>query len=115
MDVAAALARRLRHQALYLFTSRNFTDWQQSIRNCLREALPGKRTALDQEANRLRSLGTQIKEKLLSGSAFDQLVTAAREWMGRLIVVHAVGHGLARRLFVGSVAERTAEVRRFLR
>ena len=30
--------------------------------------------------------------------------------MGRLIVVGAVGHGLARRLFVGSVAERTAEV-----
>ena len=73
------------------------------------EALSGKRTALDQEATRLRSLGTQVKDKLLSGSTFDQLVTAAREATARFIVVGAVGHGLARRLFVGSVAERTAE------
>ena len=36
-------------------------------------------------------------------------MTAATESKGRLIVVGAVGHGLARRLLVGSVAERTAE------
>ena len=68
-----------------------------------------KRTALDDEANRLRSLGTEVRPKLLSGSTFDQLVTAATKAKGRLIVVGAVGHGLARRLLVGSVAERTAE------
>ena len=50
-----------------------------------------------------------MDEKLLSGSAFDQLVTAAAKAKGRLIVVGAVGHGLARRAFLGSVAERTAE------
>ena len=47
--------------------------------------------------------------KLLSGSIFDELVTAAIELNARTVVVGAIGHGLARRLLVGSVAERTAE------
>jgi nucleotide-binding universal stress UspA family protein len=57
----------------------------------------------------LRELGTDIEDELRLGSAFDELVTAAIESKGRLVVVGAVGHGLARRLLVGSVAERTAE------
>ena len=57
----------------------------------------------------MRNSGIHVKVKLLSGSAFDQPVTAATEAKGRLIVVGAVGHGLARRLLIGSVAERTAE------
>jgi nucleotide-binding universal stress UspA family protein len=73
------------------------------------EALSGKRTTLDGEATRLRSLGTQVKDKLLSGSAFDQLAAAATDARGRLIIVGAVGHGLVRRVFLGSAAERTAE------
>ena len=108
VDIAAALARRLGIK-LVLVHVEEFYGLAAVDPKLFAEALPGKRTALDQEANRLRSLGTQVKEKLLSGSAFDQLVTAARESIGRLIVVGAVGHGLARRLLVGSVAERTAE------
>jgi nucleotide-binding universal stress UspA family protein len=50
-----------------------------------------------------------VDEKLLLGSAFDHVVTAATKAKGRLIVVGAIGHGLARRLLAGSVAERTAE------
>ena len=72
-------------------------------------ALSEKRTMLDDEAKRLRSLGTQVKPKLLSGSAFDQLVSAATNANAQLIVIGAVGHGFGRRLLVGSVAERTAE------
>jgi len=72
-------------------------------------AISQRRHELGREAQRLRDLGTKVEEKFLSGSAFDQLVTVAREATGRLIVVGAVGHGLARRLFAGSVAERTAE------
>jgi len=68
-----------------------------------------RRVDLDDEAQRLRDLGTNVEEKFLSGSAFDELVTAASGAKGRLIVVGAIGHGLARRLFIGSVAERTAE------
>ncbi len=72
-------------------------------------ALTHRRGELDRVAGRLRELGTDVDEKLLSGSAFEQLVTAATDAKGRLVVVGAVGHGLARRLLVGSVAERTAE------
>lgn len=68
------------------------------------------RPELNRMADRLRGLGANVDEKLVCGSAFDKLVTVATEARGRLIVVGAVGHGLARRLFVGSVAERTAEV-----
>ena len=79
--IAAALARRLGIK-LVLVHVEEFYGLAAVDPKLFAEALPGKRTALDQEANRLRSLGTQVKEKLLSGSAFDQLVTAARESMG---------------------------------
>ena len=72
-------------------------------------ALSSKRAELEREAGRLRKSGTIVEGELLSGSAFDQLVTTAIESKGRLIVVGAIGHGLARRLLVGSVAERKAE------
>jgi nucleotide-binding universal stress UspA family protein len=108
VDIAAAMARRLGTE-LVLVHVEEFYGLAAIDPKLFAEALSGKRTALDQEAIRPRNLGTQVKEKLLSGSAFDQLVTAAREATARLIVVGAVGHGLARRLFVGSVAERTAE------
>jgi nucleotide-binding universal stress UspA family protein len=72
-------------------------------------ALTHRRGELDRVAGRLRELGTDVDEKLLSGSAFEQLVTAATDAKGRLVVVGAVGHGLATRLLLGSVAERTAE------
>jgi nucleotide-binding universal stress UspA family protein len=67
------------------------------------------RCELDREAQRLRDSGTDVKGKVLAGSAFDQLVTTATNAKARLIVIGALGHGLARRLLVGSVAERTAE------
>ena len=67
----------------------------------LEAAILQRRSDLDREAQRLRELGNQVEEKFLSGSAFDQLVTAATEARGRLIVVGAVGHGLARRLLLG--------------
>jgi nucleotide-binding universal stress UspA family protein len=54
-------------------------------------------------------LGTQVEEKSLFGSAFDELVATATKSKARFIVVGAVGRGLARRLFLGSIAERTAE------
>jgi nucleotide-binding universal stress UspA family protein len=68
------------------------------------------RPELNRMADRLRRLGTDADEKLLCGSALDKLVTVANEAGGRFIVVGAVGHGLVRRLLVGSVAERTAEI-----
>jgi nucleotide-binding universal stress UspA family protein len=67
------------------------------------------RVALGHEGDRVRNLGTDVELKLLSGSIFDELVNAAVAASARLVVVGAVGHGLPRRLMLGSVAERTAE------
>ena len=107
-NIAAAMARRLGTE-LVLVHVEEFYGFAAVDPKLFAEALSGKRTGLDQEATRLRSLGTQVNDKLLSGSAFDQLVAAATDAKGRLIVVGAVGHGLVRRVFLGSVAERTAE------
>jgi nucleotide-binding universal stress UspA family protein len=108
LDVAAAMARRLGTELILVHVD-EFYGLAPVDPKLFEAALSEKHTALDDEANRLRSLGTRVKEKLLSGSAFDQLVSAATDAKGRLIVVGAAGHGLARRLLVGSVAERTAE------
>jgi len=67
------------------------------------------REELHREAERLRQLGTNVEGKVLSGSVFNELVDAATEANARLMVVGAVGHGVARRLLIGSVAERVAE------
>jgi nucleotide-binding universal stress UspA family protein len=108
LEIAAAMTRRLGTELILVHVD-EFYGLAPVDPKLFEAALSEKRNALDNEANRLRSLGTRVKEKLLSGSAFDQLVTAATHANGRLIVVGAVGHGLARRLLLGSVAERTAE------
>jgi nucleotide-binding universal stress UspA family protein len=108
VNVAAAMARRL-ETTLVLVHVDQLQGSLPSDPFLLEDAISERRRELDCEANRLRDLGTKVEEKFLSGSAFDELVTAATEVRGRLIVLGAVGHSLARRLLVGSVAERTAE------
>jgi nucleotide-binding universal stress UspA family protein len=107
-DIAAAIARRLATKLVLVHVD----QLQGSLPSdpfLLEDAISQRRRDLGDEAQRLRDLGTKVEEKFLSGSAFDELVTAATEARGRLIVVGAVGHGLARRLLLGSIAERTAE------
>ena len=108
MDVAAAMARRLGTR-LVLAHVEEFSGLVQVDPGLFKEALSQKRGDLEKEAARLRDLGTDVEIKLLSGSVFDELVTAVVACKGRFMVVGAAGHGLARRLLVGSVAERTAE------
>lgn len=108
VGIAAAMARRLSTKLILVHVD-EFYGLAPVDPKLFEAAVSEKRTTLDDDANRLRRLGTQVRPKLLSGSAFEQLVTAATDAKGRLVVVGAVGHGLARRLFVGSVAERTAE------
>jgi nucleotide-binding universal stress UspA family protein len=108
VDIAAAMARQLATRLVLVHVD----QLQGSLASdpfVLEAAISQRRRELDRETQRLRDLGTKVDKKFLSGSAFDELVTAATEARGRLIVVGAIGHGLARRLLVGSVAERTAE------
>lgn len=109
VDIAAAMARRLKTRLVLVHVD----QLQGSLASdpfVLEAATLQRRHELHREAQRLSDLGTKVKEKFTSGSAFDELVSAATGAKGRLIVVGAIGHGLARRLLVGSVAERTAEV-----
>jgi universal stress protein A len=88
---------------------RNIPEWRKSMRDSSKKRFRKKRGEFEKAAARLRGLGTEVEIKLLPGSVFDELVTAAVDCKGRAMVVGAVGHGLARRLLVGSVAEQTAE------
>jgi nucleotide-binding universal stress UspA family protein len=108
VGIAAAMARRL-ETSLVLVHVDELLGVLGSNPLMLEAAISQRRSDLDDEARRLRDLGTTVEQKFVSGSAFDELVTAAMESKARLIVVGAVGHGLARRLLLGSVAERAAE------
>jgi nucleotide-binding universal stress UspA family protein len=108
MDIAAAIARRLGTELILVHVD-EFLGLALVDPKLFNTVTSEKRAALHHHANRLRKLGTRLKEKPISGSAFDRLVNAATEAKAGLIVVGAVGHGLARRVLLGSVAERTAE------
>jgi nucleotide-binding universal stress UspA family protein len=108
VDIAAAMARRLETKLLLLHVEELYRSLV-SDPVVVEAAVLQTRCELDRETRRLRDLGTKVEEKVLAGSAFDQLVTAATNAKAGLIVIGAVGHGLGRRLLVGSVAERTAE------
>ena len=107
-DVAAAIARQ-RQTKLLLVHVGELSGLVEVDPSLFESALALKRTDLEREAARLRELGTEVEIKLLSGSVFDELVAIGTSSGGWLMVVGAVGHGLARRLLVGSVAERAAE------
>ena len=108
VDVAAELARRLKVKLILVhvqeYHGRSMTD-----PGLFEQVVGHNRQELHRHAERLRKLGTKVDEKIRSGSIFNELVDAAAGARARLIVVGAVGHGLARRLIVGSVAERVAE------
>jgi nucleotide-binding universal stress UspA family protein len=103
-----ALARRLETKLLLVHVDQLYRSLV-SDPIIIESAILQRRGDLNNEAQRLRDFGTEVEGKVLAGSAFDQLVTAATNAKARLIVIGAVGHGLGRRLLVGSVAERTAE------
>jgi nucleotide-binding universal stress UspA family protein len=108
VDIAAAMARRFGTKLVLVHVD-EFYGMATVDSRLFEPAVTHRRGELDRAAGQLRGLGTDVDEKLLFGSAFDELVNVTTESKGRLVIVGAVGHGLSRRLLVGSVAERTAE------
>jgi nucleotide-binding universal stress UspA family protein len=108
VDIAAAMARRLKTNLVLVHVD-ELLGALKSNRVVREAAVSQRRDDLNDEAQRVRDPETTVEPKFVSGSAFDGLVTAAMKSKARLIVVGAVGHGLAQRLLLGSVAERTAE------
>ncbi len=107
-DIAAAIARKLSTKLVLVhvndFHGLGVTD------PLLLEASTSRRNAeLKRYADRLAKLKTVVEKRVVSGSPFDQIVNAAVRCKARLVVIGAVGHGLAKRLLIGSVAERVAE------
>jgi nucleotide-binding universal stress UspA family protein len=109
VDIAAGLARRLKTKLLLVHVDQLHRSLVSDPIIIESAALQTRCELENRETQRLRDLGTDVEGKILAGSAFDQLVTAATNAKAGLIVIGAVGHGLGRRLLVGSVAERTAE------
>jgi nucleotide-binding universal stress UspA family protein len=108
VDIAAGMARRLNVKLLLLHVE-EFRGLAVADPGLFEQVVSRNSQELERHAERLRKSGTKVEGKLLSGSVFNELVDAAAERNARLIVVGAVGHGVARRLLVGSVAERVAE------
>lgn len=107
-DVAAAMARGLKTTLALVHVDEVYgmglTD------PLLFEKLTARRKAeLSEEAHRLRSAGTSVEEHFLAGSVFDEMIDIGAKMEAQMIVVGAVGHGIAQRLLLGSVAERVAE------
>ena len=108
VEIAAAISRKLKTRLVLVHVD-EFRGLATVDPGVFDATLSRKQGELDREAARLKGAGTVVEAKLLSGSVFDQIIDTAIDCGARLIVVGAVGHGLARRLLVGSVAERTAE------
>jgi nucleotide-binding universal stress UspA family protein len=79
VDIAAAMARRLETSLVFIHVD-ELLGALTSNAVVLEAAILQRRSDLDAEAQRLRELGTKVEEKFLSGSAFDELVTAATKF-----------------------------------
>jgi nucleotide-binding universal stress UspA family protein len=95
VDIAAAMARWL-ETSLVLIHVDELLGSLTSNPALLEAAMLQRRSDLDDEAQRLRELGTTVEEEFLSDSAFNELVRAATKFKAGRVVLGAAGHGLAR-------------------
>jgi len=104
--VAAGLAMALRHPLLLVHArpagARQVREGAGDVK--------GATSALRHEAARLRALGAAVTTELHRGHADEVLTARARETRAVLIVVGALGTRAPTQRFLGSIAERTAEM-----
>lgn len=104
--VAAGLAVALRHPLL-LVHAVPAGGWQRRVGT---GGAKGVTDASRREAARLRALGATVITESHRGHADEVLVARARETNAALIVVGALGTRAPTQRFLGSIAERTAEM-----
>ena len=104
-DVAAHVARKLETKLILVHSNQIHGLDAMSRETIVTES----RQKLNAAIERLRKLGTKAEGHLFPGSAVDTIVDVAEQSNARLVVLGAVGHGVGRRLLIGSVAERVAE------
>jgi nucleotide-binding universal stress UspA family protein len=104
--VAAGLAVALRHPLL-LVHAVPAGGWQRRVGT---GGAKGATDASRREAARLRALGATVITESHRGHADEVLVARARETNAALIVVGALGTRAPTQRFLGSIAERTAEM-----
>lgn len=105
-SVAAGLAVSLRHPLLLVHAR---PTGSRAVREGTRAA-HGAASDLRREAVRLRALGATVTTTLHRGHADEVLTALARETSAALIVVGALGTRAPTQRFLGSIAERTAEM-----
>ena len=99
-DIAAAIARKLSTKLVLVHVD-DFHGFGVIDPPLLKASTSRRRAELKRHADRLRKSKTVVEERVVSGSPFDQIVNAAVSCKARLIVVGAVGHGLAQLLLIG--------------
>jgi nucleotide-binding universal stress UspA family protein len=108
-DVAAILAKRLNGKLalVHVFEATSYASASKNAMDDLRER---GQESLRQEAARLRRTGAIVQDQLLSGSPAIVLADFAAKSRAVLVVVSSLGQIAPSRWFVGSVAERTAQI-----
>lgn len=79
-----------------------------SLRQCDGRRDKVKRKLM-REGQRLRALGAEVQESIITGAPHEVLTTAAKRSNAGLIIVSSLGHVSPTRWLIGSVAERTAQ------
>ncbi len=104
--VAARLAVAMRHPLLlvHALPAAGRQPWEAA------GDVKGAHGALRREAARLRALGATVTAESHRGHADEMLVARARETNAALIVMGALGTRAPTQRFLGSIAERTAEM-----
>lgn len=106
-DVAAALAKALGLPLRLVHVASEWPIAPDAVP--LVDQMEVWREQLAAEVKRLSDTGVEVTSDLRYGVASRELVAAAIERPTKLIVIGSIGHGMADRWLLGSVAERVAE------